>query len=111
MQLLQCTDGFRNISKSQGNYIALDDPPDEMFGKLMSISDTLMWRYYELLTTDDLNAIKATHTMEAKLNLAYTIVARYHGQSAAADARRKFQQKSSNLKFPTESAKTKALST
>src|SRR2546422_1079546 len=60
MPLLEGTDGVRKMSKSLGNYIALEDPPDEMFGKLMSISDTLMWRYYELLTTEDLNAIKAT---------------------------------------------------
>src|SRR5438445_4630113 len=107
--ILEGTDGVRKMSKSQGNYIALEDPPDEMFGKLMSISDTLMWRYYELLTTEDVNAIKATHPMEAKLNLAYTIVARYHGQSAATDARTEFQQKFSNREFPTESAKRKVL--
>src|SRR5207247_9230055 len=59
MPLLEGTDGVRKMSKSQGTYIALEDPPDEMFGKLMSISDTLMWRYYELLTTEDVNAIKA----------------------------------------------------
>ena len=109
MPLLEGIDGQRKMSKSFDNWVALTDPPDEMFGKLMSISDTLMWRYYELLTTEDVNAIKATHPMEAKLNLAYTIVARYHGQSAATDARTEFQQKFSNREFPTESAKRKVL--
>src|SRR5207302_954195 len=110
MPLLEGTDGARKMSKSLGNYIALEDPPGEMFGKLMSISDTLMWRYYELLTTEDLNAIKATHPMEAKLNLAYTIVARYHGPSAAADARAEFRRKFSEREFPAESAERKVLS-
>src|SRR6266568_4234256 len=109
MPLLEGTDGVRKMSKSLVNYIALEDPPEEMFGKLMSISDTLMWRYYELLTTEDVNAIKATHTMEAKSNLAYTIVARYHGQSAAADARAEFRQKFSEREFPVESAERKVL--
>ena len=54
MPLLEGTDGVRKMSKSVGNYIALEDKPDDMFGKLMSISDALMHRYYELLTTDDL---------------------------------------------------------
>src|SRR5256712_7841425 len=107
--LLEGTDGVRKMSKSQGNYIALEDPPDEMFGKLMSISDTLMWRYYELLTTEDVNAIKATHPMEAKSNLAYTIVARYHGQSAAADARAGVPAKFNERGFPVESAERKVL--
>jgi tyrosyl-tRNA synthetase len=110
MPLLEGTDGVRKMSKSLGNFIALEDPPGEMFGKLMSIADTLMWRYYELLTTEDLNAIKATHPMEAKLNLANTIVARYHGQSAAADARAEFRRKFSEREFPVESAERKVLS-
>ena len=110
MPLLEGTDGVRKMSKSFGNYIALEDPPEEMFGKLMSISDTLMWRYYELLTTEDVSAIKATHPMEAKLNLASTIVARYHSPSAAADARAEFRQKFSEREFPVESAERTVLS-
>ena len=54
MPLLEGTDGVKKMSKSVGNYIALEDAPDDMFGKLMSISDTLMLRYYELLTTEDM---------------------------------------------------------
>src|SRR5213594_124028 len=74
MPLLEGTDGVRKMSKSLGNYIALEDPPGEMFGKLMSISDTLMWRYYELLTTEDLNSVKTMNPMVAKLALAREIV-------------------------------------
>jgi len=110
MPLLEGTDGVRKMSKSFGNYIALEDPPEEMFGKLMSISDTLMWRYYELLTTEDVNSVKAMHPMEAKLNLASTIVARYHSPSAAADARAEFRQKFSEREFPVESAERTVLS-
>ncbi len=110
MPLLEGTDGVRKMSKSFGNYIALEDPPEEMFGKLMSISDTLMWRYYELLTTEDVSAVKAMHPMEAKLNLASTIVARYHSPSAAADARAEFRQKFSEREFPVESAERTVLS-
>ena len=110
MPLLEGTDGVRKMSKSLGNYIALEDPPGEMFGKLMSISDTLMWRYYELLTTEDLHSVKAMHPMEAKLNLASTIVARYHSPSAAADARAEFRQKFSEREFPVESAERTVLS-
>jgi tyrosyl-tRNA synthetase len=109
MPLLEGTDGMRKMSKSQGNFIALEDPPGEMFGKLMSISDTLMWRYYELLTTEDMNAIKATHPMEAKLNLASTIVACYHDRAAAASARAEFQRKFREREFPAESAERKVL--
>ncbi len=69
MPLLEGTDGVRKMSKSVGNYIALEDKPDDMFGKLMSISDALMHRYYELLTTEDLSrVVKTQHPMEAKLN-------------------------------------------
>jgi len=110
MPLLEGTDGVRKMSKSLGNYIALEDPPEEMFGKLMSISDTLMWRYYELLTTEDLHSVKAMHPMEAKLNLASTIVARYHSPSAAADARAEFRRKFSEREFPVESAERTVLS-
>ncbi len=110
MPLLEGTDGVRKMSKSLGNYIALEDPPEEMFGKLMSISDTLMWRYYDLLTAEDLNSVKAMHPMEAKLNLASTIVARYHGPSAAADARAEFRRKFSEREFPVESAERTVLS-
>jgi tyrosyl-tRNA synthetase len=102
MPLLEGTDGVKKMSKSVGNYIALEDKPADMFGKLMSISDTLMIRYYELLTTEDLAKIKAMHPMEAKQSLGQLVVARYHGDEAAKQARAGFQQKFSEREFPSE---------
>ena len=92
----------KKMSKSVGNYIALEDTPNDMFGKLMSISDTLMLRYYELLTTEDLAGVKAAHPMEAKQALAALIVARYHGAEAGQQARAAFQQKFQEREFPSE---------
>ena len=103
MPLLEGTDGVRKMSKSFGNYIALEDTPNDMYGKLMSISDTLMLRYYELLTTEDLAGVKAAHPMEAKHSLAQLIVTRYHGNEAAKKARAGFQQIVSGGEFPPES--------
>ncbi len=100
--LLEGTDGVRKMSKSFGNYIALEDRPEDMFGKLMSISDTLMLRYYELLTTQDLGQVEAMHPMEAKLNLAWKVVATYHGTGAAGDARVEFRKRFSAREFPDE---------
>lgn len=102
MPLLEGTDGVRKMSKSLGNYIALEDRADDMFGKVMSISDTLMHRYYELLTTEDLEAVRATHPMQAKQSLAELIVTRYHGAEAGRDARGMFQQKFQAREFPEQ---------
>ena len=102
MPLLEGTDGVKKMSKSVGNYIALEDKPGEMYGKVMSISDTLMYRYYELLTTEDLGRARALHPMEAKQALAELIVARYHGADAGKQARAEFQQKFQEREFPDE---------
>ena len=102
MPLLEGTDGVRKMSKSLGNYIALDDEPADMFGKVMSISDALMLRYYELLTTEDPGAMKTMHPMEAKLALAKQIVARYHGEQAAQHAMAAFQQRFREREFPAD---------
>ncbi|HSQ51202.1 MAG TPA: tyrosine--tRNA ligase, partial [Nitrospiraceae bacterium] len=102
MPLLEGTDGVKKMSKSVGNYIALEDTPSDMFGKVMSISDSLMLRYYELLTTEDMSGVKAAHPMEAKQALASLIVARYHGEEAGRQARVAFQQKFSEREFPIE---------
>lgn len=102
MPLLEGTDGVKKMSKSVGNYIALEDKPGEMFGKVMSISDALMYRYYELLTTEDLGRVKALHPMEAKQALAELIVVRYHGADAGRQARNEFQQKFQAREFPDE---------
>jgi tyrosyl-tRNA synthetase len=91
--LLEGLDGLEKMSKSLGNAVGISEPPAEMFGKLMSISDELMWRYYELLTDsslDDLAALRArvqegtTHPKAAKAALASRIVADFHGEEAAA---------------------------
>jgi tyrosyl-tRNA synthetase len=100
LPLLEGTDGVRKMSKSYGNYIALEDPPSEMFGKIMSISDTLMLRYYELLTDHDLDAIRAMHPKEAKKKLAAEIVTRYHSTEAAHQARADFEAKHEKREFP-----------
>jgi tyrosyl-tRNA synthetase len=106
--LLEGTDGVRKMSKSLGNYIALEDGPGEMFGKIMSISDALMLRYYELLTTADLAAISQMHPMETKLRLAQEMVTRYHGAEAAENARAEFHQRFSEREFP-QTAERKVL--
>ena len=102
MPLLEGTDGVRKMSKSLGNYIALEDKPEDQFGKLMSVSDALMLRYYELLTTENVAHIAALHPMEAKQRLAEHIVARYHGESAGQEARAKFQHTFQEREFPLE---------
>ncbi|BCA53658.1 Tyrosine--tRNA ligase [Nitrospira sp. KM1] len=102
MPLLEGLDGVRKMSKSLGNYIALEDAPGNMFGKVMSISDELMVRYYELLTTEDLAAVKNLHPMEAKQSLAQMLVERYHGAEAGKNAREEFQQKFREREFPSE---------
>lgn len=102
MPLLEGIDGVKKMSKSLGNYIALEDKPEDMFGKLMSISDTLMLRYYELLTTEDLGRVKALHPMDAKLALAEQIVTRYHGAEAARQARADFERKFRDREFPAQ---------
>ncbi len=102
MPLLEGIDGVRKMSKSLGNYVALEDAPGETFGKLMSISDDLMVRYYELLTTEDLVKVKTAHPMQAKQQLARLLVARYHGEEAARQAHEGFQQKFQDREFPSE---------
>jgi len=102
MPLLEGIYGGKKMSKSLGNYVGLEDPPGEMFGKIMSISDELMVRYHEVLTTEDLAAVKTAHPMEAKQSLAQHIVALYHGQEAGRAARESFQLKFQEREFPSE---------
>jgi tyrosyl-tRNA synthetase len=80
MPLLEGLDGVQKMSKSLGNYVGVSEPPSEMFGKLMSISDTLMARYYLLLLGEKLPEL---HPMEAKKQLGFRIVERYHSREAA----------------------------
>ncbi|MFQ5587249.1 MAG: tyrosine--tRNA ligase [Nitrospiria bacterium] len=90
LPLLEGTDGKRKMSKSFGNDIAFEDIPFEMFGKIMSVRDELMYRYYELLTDQNLEEIRALHPMEAKLRLAFFLVADFHGRENAQVARDQF---------------------
>jgi tyrosyl-tRNA synthetase len=85
MPLLEGLDGVRKMSKSYGNYIGVSDPPQEMFGKLMSVSDALMDRYYLLLLGETRDP--AGHPMDAKKTLAQKLTARYHGAQAGRAAR------------------------
>ena len=102
MPLLVGTDGVKKMSKSYKNYIALNDAPQEMFGKLMSISDELMMVYYELLTQEDLVQIKQMHPKEAKMKLGKIIVERYWGAEAAKNAQEEFNKIFANKDLPTE---------
>ena len=82
------------MSKSAGNYVGIDEPPQEQYGKLMSIADGLMWRYYELLSRRSLaeiEALRRQHPRAAKSELAKEIVARYHGADAARAAEEQFE--------------------
>lgn len=103
MPLLEGTDGTRKMSKSYGNYIALNDTPKDMFGKIMSISDELMFKYYELLTAHDSAAIKVLHPREAKAALAEELTGRYHGAAATA-ARQDFDNVFSKKNNPEDMA-------
>jgi tyrosyl-tRNA synthetase len=107
MPLLEGLDGVRKMSKSYGNYVGLTDQPEDMFGKLMSIPDTLMHRYFELLTDVDakeLAGIKSgtIHPMEAKKRLAATIVEEYHDAAAARTARQYFETKFQRREIPKD---------
>jgi len=93
MPLLIGLDGVNKMSKSYGNHIGIDEKPEEMFGKIMSISDELMLQYYELLTDENLDEIKKMHPMDAKKRLAKEIVRQYHGSEASEIAKRDFENK------------------
>ena len=96
--LLEGLDGVQKMSKSYGNYIGITEPPNEMFGKLMSISDDLMWRYYELLSFQSLQEIQqykdaveeGKNPRDIKFNLAQEIVARFHNDDLAIKAKAEF---------------------
>jgi tyrosyl-tRNA synthetase len=93
--ILEGLDGVQKMSKSLANYVGIDEPPGEIYGKLMSLSDTLMWRYFELLTRlpdEEIGRLRAGHPMDAKKRLARTITAMYHDESAAAAAEDRFVQ-------------------
>lgn len=99
MPLLEGLDGVNKMSKSLGNYIGINEPPQEIFGKLMSVSDELMWRYIQLLSFESLQTIEGWKQQVAqganprniKVGFAQEIVARFHGQAAASQALSDFE--------------------
>jgi tyrosyl-tRNA synthetase len=111
MPLLEGTDGVNKMSKSLNNYIGIHEAPEEIFGKMMSISDTLMWRYAEMLSDKDLEEIKrvrdqvsngSVHPMDFKKSLACEIVSRFHGRAAAESARQYFETRHQKRLVPKD---------
>lgn len=110
MPILEGLDGVQKMSKSLGNYIGISDAPDDMFGKVMSISDDLMWRYYELLSFESLESIAAmkaevqtgANPRNIKVKLAQELVGRFHGKQAAIDVLANFEARFKNKELPTD---------
>lgn len=111
MPILEGTDGVQKMSKSLDNYISLEDSPTDMFGKLMSISDDLMARYYELLCRRPAEEVEriiaglkdgSLHPMNAKKDLAQEIVDYYHPAGSGAQERQKFEERFSKNKIPDD---------
>ncbi|HEY3999758.1 MAG TPA: tyrosine--tRNA ligase, partial [Candidatus Xenobia bacterium] len=111
MPILEGLDGVEKMSKSKGNYVGITEPPDTMFGKLMSIPDHLMPRYYELCTyvpMDEVRSLMAgvkegkVHPMDAKKRLGREIVAIYHNADKAAAAQAEFERVFSKKETPTD---------
>jgi len=92
MPLLLGTDGEKKMSKSYGNFIGISEPPGEIFGKIMSLTDPLMYHYYELLTDENLLKVKAKHPKEAKVALAKIIITRFHSEDKALAAAMEFER-------------------
>tara|TARA_B100001248_G_scaffold79162_1_gene57251 strand:- start:108 stop:1307 length:1200 start_codon:yes stop_codon:yes gene_type:complete len=111
LPLLEGLDGVKKMSKSLNNYIAIDDSPKEMFGKIMSISDELMWKYFEVLSSislKDLNTLKKsaaenkTNPRDAKLDLGYEIVSRFYSDEIAEKSKNDFLSVFQQNKIPDE---------
>ena len=111
MPILEGLDGVQKMSKSLGNYIGVSEEPNEMFGKVLSISDELMWRYYELLSSKSLDEIEALHVSvdngllhpkKVKEDLALEIIERFHSKEVAEEAQAEFQRVHANNEIPTE---------
>ncbi|GAB0111486.1 tyrosine--tRNA ligase [Pseudoalteromonas distincta] len=110
MPLLEGTDGVQKMSKSLGNYIGITDAPNDMFGKIMSISDVLMWRYYDLLSALSIEEIAAqkerveqgTNPRDIKIELAKELIARFHSEADAQGAHDDFIQRFQKKALPDE---------
>lgn len=104
MPLLEGTDGIQKMSKSYANYIGINESADDIFGKVMSISDEMMLKYLTLLTDEDIEQAKLMHPKEAKIKLAGNIVSQYHSKEAASQAAIKFEKTFSQKKIPEDIA-------
>ncbi len=102
MPLLEGLDGVKKMSKSYGNYVAFNDTPQDKFGKMMSLPDSMMAKYAELLTELDVAALKAMHPRQGKELLAKTLVAFFHGEDAASKAAEEFSRVFSKKEVPDE---------
>lgn len=111
MPLLEGLDGVHKMSKSLGNYIGINETAEDIFGKVMSISDTLMWRYYELLSDKNMAEIQtlrsqvedgSRHPMDVKKSLAAELVARFHGTAAVAAAQNYFETRFQKKATPAD---------
>jgi tyrosyl-tRNA synthetase len=107
MPLLEGLDGREKMSKSLGNYVGIAEPPQDIFGKLMSISAELMWRYIELLSFEPISSVekwKREHPREVKARFAREIVARFHGAAAAERAQTEFESRFRHGALPADFA-------
>jgi tyrosyl-tRNA synthetase len=103
--LLEGLDGVQKMSKSYGNYVGINEKPEDIFGKLMSVSDAMMWRYFELLTRvpeAEIASLRDGHPMEAKKRLARTITAQYYGEQGAVEADEHFARVHQHRSVPDE---------
>ncbi|QMU55992.1 MAG: tyrosine--tRNA ligase [Candidatus Mycalebacterium zealandia] len=108
LPILEGLDGVNKMSKSLGNYIAVKDTPEDVFAKVMSVSDKLMWRYYELLsakTPAEIKKLKKSHPMDAKRALAFEITAWLNNEKKAEKAQNAFSGKFSKREFPSDAKK------
>jgi len=103
--ILEGLDGVQKMSKSYGNYVGINEKAEDIFGKLMSVSDQMMWRYFDLLTRipeADIAGLRSGHPMDAKKRLARAITAQYHGERAAVDAEEQFARVHQHRAVPDE---------
>lgn len=102
LPLLRGTDGVKKMSKTYQNAVALEDPPKDMFGKVMSLPDDLMLEFYELLTREDMEKVKKEHPKKAKLRLAELLTSQYHGEKAAKEELERFEKVFSQKELPED---------